>query len=236
MDKLRNEAVMSRRAFVVTSALLASGLVMNPYEAFADGTGMDKYAELQAYMSDDGIFDFSGLPRTEIDRLLLLQAEFESVRLMADIGRESNSGAIVPFGRPSYSNVYGSPVKARSGARDVGNQPSQGYSSNSAFSVGVALSGGPNVALSFGVPSPWGTTSIGVSFAASKGQGVASAVNVSMPGDNKRRKIKMNIEYESTPYTVYCTDSSGNKSVYRRAHTVPSITGRDSLVYMVPSN
>ena len=234
MDVLRNEAGMSRRAFVAASALVVTGLALQPSWAFANTVEGARFEELRGYLTPDGIYDFSGLPRTEIDRLLLLQAESESAQIIGQALADGPKTGIVPFARPSYSNVYGSPVKASTGARDVGGQPSGGYSANSPFSVGVALSGGPNITVGFGFPSPWGSTNISISFAASKGQGVASAVNVSMPGDNRRRKVKMNLEYESIPYTVYYTDSSGKKSVYRRAHTVPSITGQDHFIYLVP--
>lgn len=222
---------LSRRSFVASSALLISGLLVNPSLAFAD-TGVDEdYSELFEYMTEAGVFDFSGLPEAEISRMLLLQAQYESSQLIATLNASEGVRKGISRVRPGYSNVYSSPVKQSSGFRDVGNQPRDGFSYNTAgSSVTILTSGGPSISLTFGFPSPWGTTAIGVSFATYK-SGAVGGYNVGIPGDGNRYKIKANIDYESTPYTVYYTDSNGKRSVYKRTHTAPSIVGRDFRAY-----
>ncbi len=224
---------LSRRSFIATSALVVSGLLVNPSSALADASAGEDYSELFKYMTEAGIFDFSGLSEEEINRMLLLQAQYESSQLLLTLDVDGSAQQSIARARPGYSNVYSSPVKKSSGFRDVGNQPRDGFSYNtSGSSVTVLTSGGPSISLAFGFPAPWGTITIGVSFATYR-SGAVGGYNVGIPGDGKRYKVQANIVYESTPYTVYYTDSAGKKSVYKRTHTTPSIVGRDFRAYRI---
>lgn len=226
MDKLLSEQ-MSRRVFLASAALLIPSFAIQPRLAFADEAGGDEYAELFLYRTETGIFNFSSLPQADKDRLLLLQAEYESSRLIAELEMADGMSLGMARTRPKYSTVYSKAVKKNSGFRDLPNQRKNGYSFEKDSQVIISLVGGPNITLSFGFPSPWGTTSLGVSFATARSSSAIVAYGITIPGDKKRHKIQLNLQYESIPYTVYYTNSSGKKSVYKRAVTTPSLVGED---------
>lgn len=80
---------------------------------------------------------------------------------------------------------------------------------------------------SFGFPLKYGGT-IGVSVSFARANAV-SGVTVRIPAGG-RKKVKMNLEYVSTPYTVYRVDSNGKKHFYTHNHSFPIICGHDYRV------
>lgn len=110
-----------------------------------------------------------------------------------------------------------------SGYRDVSGQPSGGYSFKApGGSISVSYTGGASITLSFGCPLPWGTVSFGCSFGRSNGIGVGS-MSQNIPGDGHKYKVTLDNKYKVMPYTVYYTNSRGQRSVYARKVSTPVI-------------
>lgn len=177
---------------------------------------------------DGACLDYSDVSQSEVEKLLQRQAELDAAGIISGAELLDDERGF-RRGRPRYDTVYGASVQSSTGLRDVSGQPSGGYSFGSAGgAVYIALSGGPNLSISFGFPAPWNRVSVGVSF----GKIVpVSGIMVNIPGDGMHYKVRLNNTYASKPFTVYKTDPRGVRTVYRRSHTTPVLVSKDFRAY-----
>lgn len=225
MSASTNGFDFSRRSLFASAGLIAASVAF-PKSALAQKCNLpnsEKSTTLGAPI------DMTGCSREEIEAYSLELAKMESEQLLATLEEHSEETGILRA-RPTYVNEYGSPTYSKSGFRFVEGQPANGYSFSNGGSIIVNLSGGSSISVSFSFPLKHGG-SIGISVPFARTSTI-SGVTVNIPA-GARRKVKMNLEYVSTPYTTYYIDSNGNKSVYAHLHSTPVISAHDYITVTV---
>lgn len=211
---------VSRRSVIALAGLTAMGMML-PAQGYAS-----EYPVFSGEAFDHPnteLLDLSHLSRQEIELYSLELAKKESAELIAQL--DENSGFL--RARPRYENVYGPATYGMSDWEYIDGQPANGYSFSNGGSIIVSLSGGFSVTVGFAFPLSFGgSISISIPFARAN---AVSGVTINIPAGG-RKKVQMNIEYVSTPYTTYYYDANGNKSVYAQLHSTPVISAYDYRV------
>lgn len=218
-----NNHLISRRSVIAAGGLVAAEFLA-PHTV--DAAEFNSVDIPQINNSGRELVDLSAYSPQEIEEYSLQLAKQEAEALIAKIEKSSPSLGLLRA-RPTYVNEYGPATYTNSGFRFVSGQPARGYSFSHGGELIVALSGGSSISISFGFPLKYGGT-IGVSVSFARANAV-SGVTVRIPAGG-RKKVKMNLEYVSTPYTVYRVDSNGKKHFYTRNHSFPIICGHDYRV------
>lgn len=192
------------RRSILAAAVLCCSSILVPREAFSlPQGGLPESEPVTIYANP-------GKTLGQIEAELHAHAENEARRIIAE-AMSQNNGGITPFGRPTYSTVYGTTQYKRTGVHDVAGQPAGGIKINGGGSVYVTPSGGGTVTVSVSLPGGL-SLDIGIE-KGSKSVSVTSwAINI--PGDSFY-KVTANITYAIKPYVVYVTQD-GVRKVYRK--------------------
>lgn len=201
-----NDDSLSRRSFITLAALGSASLLV-PSIALAD-TGANQ--ELNAGGETGEIFMYPNMTPAEFEAMLRKQAEEEAARIIAEAEAKNPAGPTTRA-RPGYETVYESTRYVSSGYRNVSGQPSAGTYFPSGGYIYVSSTGGANISIS--VPAPWGSIGLSVPFGTKVNSG---GFAIWVPG-GRYSIAQQNATYACQPFTVWYTDSYGNRSVYRRS-------------------
>ena len=193
--KSTNDNSVSRRSFVTLAAIGGASLLV-PSIALAD-TGADKGLNA-GEMTGEIIFDYPDMTPAEFEAMLRKQAEKEAAEIIAQAEAENPSGPATRA-RPGYETVYESTRYVSSGYRNVSGQPAGGTYFQSGGYIYVS--------------TPWGSVGVSVPFGKKVSVG---GYGVWVPG-GRYYVVQQDATYACQPFTVWYTDSYGNRSVYRRS-------------------
>lgn len=205
--KSTNDNLVSRRSFVTLAAIGGASLLV-PSIALAD-TGADQGLNAEE-MTGETIFEYPDMTPAEFEAMLRKQAEKEASEIIAQAEAENSSG-LATRARPSYETVYEPIQYVSSGYRNVSGQPAGGTYFQSGGYIYVTATGGANITIS--IKTPWGSIGISVPFGRKVDVG---GYGVWVPG-GRYSVVQQSATYTCQPFTVWYTDSYGNRSVYRRS-------------------